>query len=97
MGAAMTEIWLPVPGFKGAYEVSDNYRIRSVRRVIVRSNGYPYRVAPRVLRPKTHYPSGLQSVTLACGGEQFNVYIHRLVREVFGAAATNPPAAPRNT
>lgn len=46
----MTERWLPVVGFKGKYEVSDHGRVRSVRRVVVRTNGWPYTAPACVLK-----------------------------------------------
>lgn len=35
----MTERWLPVPGWEGFYEVSDQGRVRGLDRVLVRKNG----------------------------------------------------------
>lgn len=80
----MIEKWRDIPGFEGCYMVSTCYRVASIERVVMRSSGRPYRIRSRELRPKTHYPSGLQSVTLARDGQQHTRYVHRLVADVFG-------------
>jgi 1,6-anhydro-N-acetylmuramate kinase len=51
----MTETWLPVPGFEGAYEVSDLGRVRSLERIIrsgrqTGANGGLQRLKGRVLK-----------------------------------------------
>jgi len=51
--------------------------------LILRCDGRGYRVRSRVLCPKTHLPSGLQSVTLAREGQQHTRYVHRLVADAF--------------
>ncbi len=40
----MIERWVPVVGFEECYEVSDLGRVRSLDRLVVRSNGAPYTV-----------------------------------------------------
>ena len=40
----MSEIWKPVVGFEGAYEVSDLGRVRSLDRVVMRSDGRRTRI-----------------------------------------------------
>jgi hypothetical protein len=49
MGRPM-EGWLPVVGYEGQYEVSDQGQVRSVRRVVIRSNGRPYTVPACILK-----------------------------------------------
>lgn len=51
MSLPIEELWRPVPGYKGLYEVSDHGRVRSVDRVIVRSNGHPQTCHSQVLAP----------------------------------------------
>lgn len=79
----MSEIWLPIPGFEGRYEVSDHGRVRSIAHTV------PYRhrsgvltrkrVRARILRPGT-VKTGHQIVFLGCGNGRL---IHRLVMEAF--------------
>ncbi|MGH3523987.1 MAG: NUMOD4 domain-containing protein [Mycobacterium sp.] len=87
----MTEIFKPIPGFVGSYEVSNYYRVRSLDRIVMRRNGYPHRVHGRVLAPRIHRRSGLSRVTLATGkrGQVVEVYVHRLVREMFADKAAH--------
>lgn len=47
---AMIEQWRAMVDFEGYYEVSDLGRVRSVHRVIIRSNGVLQTVRPRILR-----------------------------------------------
>lgn len=49
-----TETWKPIPGWEGFYEVSDRGRIRSVPRIVPRSDGTQQRVRGRImaLNPK---------------------------------------------
>jgi hypothetical protein len=84
----MTEQWRPIPGFEGSYEVSDRGRVRSLPRVIIRSNYVAYSCQARILRAKQHPVSGLWTVTLSRGrrGDQHYAYVHRLVQSVFGEA-----------
>lgn len=75
------ETWLPIPGFEGLYEASDEGRIRSL---VVR-NGIP-RKAPRILtpRPDRRRP---QSVRLAISfyqdGRRIWSSVHRSVAAAF--------------
>jgi hypothetical protein len=46
---SVAEVWKPVKGFEGMYEVSDQGRVRSLERTIVRANGVPMRVAGGIL------------------------------------------------
>lgn len=75
------EQWLPVVGFEGAYEVSDLGRVRSLARVVIRSNGIRQSVSQRVL--KHHIGSnGYPSIALHRGGQTTHL-IHVLVLTAF--------------
>ena len=50
----MNEIWKPIKGYEGIYEVSSLGRVRSLDRHIVRKNDADYRLKGRVLTPKTY-------------------------------------------
>ena len=65
----MKEIWKPVPGYEGYYEVSNLGRVKSLR-----SNRL------RVLSPNSRKYLGLQ---LYKDGKANSVHVHRLVAEVF--------------
>lgn len=82
--AAPTEQWAAVPGHP-AYEVSDAGRVRSLDRVVMRSNAYgliPMRQRGRVLKP-VHHGDGHTRVTLCSMGTKTPAFIHRLVLAAF--------------
>lgn len=78
----MTEMWLPVSGYEGLYEVSDLGRVRSVMHVVVRRNGSPYTVRTRILKPYTN-ESGHQLVNLHTDGKPSVQLAHRLMLKSF--------------
>ncbi len=65
------ELWRPVDGWTGYYEVSDRGRVRSVARVIVTSNGQRRRIPGRVLRLNN---SRAEHCTLARPGKRETFY-----------------------
>lgn len=80
------ERWLPIVGHEGHYEVSDQGRVRSVDRVIVRSDGQRRRFRSRVLKPNLDH-NGHLYVNLSRGAKPAKRrYVHRLVLETFSGA-----------
>lgn len=77
------EVWKPVPGYEGEYAVSDHGRVRSLDRVVIRSNGAPTHVRERVLRPGLHKLSGKRVVALCRDGAMRTEFVHRLVLSAF--------------
>lgn len=76
------ENFKPVPGYEGYYEVSDHGTVRSVQRVVMRSNGAPQTVRARVLKAypgKTDY----LSTSLSKNGRVKSWNIHTLVMRAF--------------
>lgn len=73
------EIWKPVVGHEGSYEVSDHGRVRSLPRVIHKSDGTHQTLKGRVLRPTPH-GAGYYQVAIGRSG---TMLIHRLVLEAF--------------
>lgn len=86
----MTEVWTPVVGFEGAYEVSDLGRVRSLDRVIQRVTG-PARYKGRILRPAVRKKTRYCSVMLSMAGEQSSFLVHDLVAQAF--IGPRPPRA----
>jgi hypothetical protein len=81
------EIWKPVPGYEGRYEVSDQGRVRSLDREIEQlsrqGNAYKKMVRGIVLRPG-RMPAGHVSVSLG----RFNSHcVHKLVLLAFVGSA----------
>jgi hypothetical protein len=85
MSALADERWLPIPD-SSFYEISSRGNVRTVDHVVVRSNGYRYRVQGRMRRIAVDHRCGLRYVKLATGrrGRYRTVYIDRLVNDVFG-------------
>jgi hypothetical protein len=74
----MPETWKPIPGYEGAYEVSDLGRVRSLARVTDRGR----RWQGRLLTP-CPLQNGYLIVTLWRDGRQRSPLVHRLVLLAF--------------
>ena len=82
----MSEIWRPVSGYEGYYEVSNIGRVRSVprtREVKSRYGGTALRTDKGALMSPVNHGNGYLYVTLARDGLRINHYIHRLVAFAF--------------
>jgi hypothetical protein len=71
----MIETWLPIPGYEGRYDVSDEGRVRSW----LTNRG---RDVPRILAQAVH-PDGYYQVALHKDGKQRTVKVHKLVMLAF--------------
>jgi HNH endonuclease/NUMOD4 motif len=78
----MSEIWRPVVGYEGLYEVSDKCRVRSVDRIVVRRNGVIERRRGKDLKA-CPIKSGHLVVRLMRVGVGTTKCVHRLVLEAF--------------
>lgn len=88
----MSEMWKPVVGREGEYEVSDQGRVRSLDRVVVqaiargpdRSRTVSRRMRGRMLRPVKAKSGGYLRVSLSSGMSGSRIRkIHQLVCEAF--------------
>lgn len=55
----MLEEWRDIPEYAGMYQASSLGRVRSIPHTVERSNGYPFPVAGRLLKPATRKPGYL--------------------------------------
>ena len=78
----MNEIWRPVPGYEGLYEVSSLGRVRSVERKIIDKSGRPGKVPVRIMKI-TEGDDHASFVILHKDDKYKNVYVEQLVGEVF--------------
>ena len=81
--ADVQEIWRPVPGFEGEYEVSNLGKVRSLDRIQHRSNGQSYCdfcIKGRVLKP---YLTGKNDGYCTVSLKHKNVKVHRIVARSF--------------
>lgn len=76
------EIWKPVVGWEGLYEVSNLGRVRSVARVVIRSNGWPLPVREKILVGAVSH-GGYKTVILSRGNASATFQVHTLVADAF--------------
>jgi hypothetical protein len=76
------EIWKPVKGYEGIYEVSNLGRVKSLERIVKRSNGKKYTVNEIILKGILNSNKYL-TIHLHNQGVQKTKYIHKLVAESF--------------
>lgn len=70
----MSELWRPVDGWAGFYELSNRGRVRSVARVVTDTRGVRRRVPGRILRIITPTAGGLPRCTLSRPGKRQTLY-----------------------
>lgn len=78
----MTETWRPISDWEGFYEVSDLGGIRTMPRIVTRSNGAKMTLRG-VLRKLPPGKNGYVSVTLSKPGDSRQRYVHQIVLETF--------------
>ena len=78
----MQEIWKPITGFSGLYEVSSLGNVRSNDREVGHRWGGKATKRGKVLKPRKD-KDGYLSVTLCAGGICIQTKVHRLVAEHF--------------
>ena len=82
MRGSLDQLWWPVPGWEGLYEVSDQGRVRSLDRWVVNVLGHR-RKLPSVSLLGRKAGAGYLMVTLCKSGVQWREYVHRLVLLAF--------------
>lgn len=76
------EEWRDIKDYEGCYQVSNLGRVKSVERVITRSNGRPHTVKERILKPAKNSRKYL-NVRLLINGVGGSKAIHKLVAQAF--------------
>ena len=84
------EIWKPIEGYEGLYEVSNTGRVRSFDRYVKYSNGQIHLHKGKVLSPIKDTDGYLQ-VVLHCNGKCKTIKVHRLVAQAFIPNPDNLP------
>lgn len=77
------EIWLPLVGYEGIYEVSNLGRVKGLLRNVERKDGKSYKVTKEALIIGKTSTTGYRNVILAKDGIQKHYGVHRLVGEAF--------------
>lgn len=78
----MKEIWKPVVGYEGFYEVSSIGRVRSLARIVECNDGRKRKIKDRILKCSRN-SGGYYGITLHKDGCTKSVNIHRIVAEAF--------------
>lgn len=78
----MEEIWKPVVGYEGLYEVSSKGRVKSLARVVNRKNGRRQLINEKLILPADN-GKGYYRVRLAQNGKNTAYSVHRLVASSF--------------
>jgi hypothetical protein len=76
------EIWKPVKGYEGLYEVSNLGRVKSLERIVKKSDGSKRTVNERILKPAMN-SVGYFYIDLSNQGVKKTRKIHQLVAESF--------------
>ena len=84
------EIWRPVVGYEGLYEVSNFGRVRSIDRIVPYKNGGVQFKRRKILSQKTD-KDGYKHVTLCVNNKLKTYMVHRLVAIAFIPNPLNLP------
>lgn len=84
----MHEVWQPIRGYEGLYEVSDQGRVRSLDRTVKNSRGV-YRLKGKPLKPRKG-SGGYLLVTLYAVSRRDHKRVHVLVLETFRGDRPSP-------
>ena len=84
------EIWRPIEGYEGLYEVSNTGQVRSLDRYVKYSNGRIHLHKGKVLSPIKDKDGYLQ-VSLYYNRKMYKKYVHRIVAEAFLPNPDNLP------
>ena len=87
----MEEIWKPVKGFEGYYEVSNLGRVRSIDRVVVDTVRNCERLLKGKILIQRDNSNGYKNVMFCKEHKLDNKYVHRLVAEIFLPNPDNLP------
>jgi hypothetical protein len=78
------EVWRPIVGYEGYYEVSDQGRVRSVDRLVAGPYGdKPWRLRGKPMKQTPWSKKGYLAVKLTRQGQQKRWSVHRLVLTAF--------------
>lgn len=86
----MEEIWRPVVGYEGLYEVSNMGRVRSLNREVNNRNNTTRVIEGKIIR-QIKRRKGYVSVNLNKNGSHQAKLVHRLVAETFVPNPENKP------
>lgn len=80
----VNEIWLPIEGYEGIYEISSLGNVKSLNRVVIDHSGKPRGISEKILKfnyDKNRY----RSVMLCKSGKPIRAKVHHLVCNAFNS------------
>lgn len=81
------ELWMPVIGYEGLYEISNKGRVKSVARVLINCQNIRREWPSKILKPQQESHGYTQVTLYRSNGRGKNFKIHRLVAESFLAGS----------
>jgi len=86
----MNEVWKDITNYKGLYQVSNQGRIKRLKRIVVTAdNKKQYILKEKILKPA--FVCGYHTVTLHNNTIQKSIKVHRIVAKEFLTNAHNKP------
>jgi len=75
------EIWKDIRGYTGYYQVSNFAHVKSLARTVIRTNGYPFPIKEKILKPGLS--KGYLTINLCRNKQSKSTRIHKLVAKYF--------------
>ena len=79
----VNEEWKDIEGQEGYYMISNLGRLKTIDRVITKSNGFEYKLKGRVIKTHIDKDNGYERTTLPVDGRRKTAFIHRIVAKAF--------------
>ena len=79
----MQEVWMPIPGYEGKYEVSNLGNVKSLKRKVTFKCGIRYYIKPETMQKPALSFNGYKCIKLCINRKYKSYKIHQLVAMAF--------------